>query len=133
MVGHWPFSEHAQEMTSYTWHLPVKIAGRKRKSTSSIVLALILASLRRKTGAMITVRTFEIWQEQYNAPHKNLTWLRCDKDWSDRSLVFVLWCELCRKYEARIKGQKNFSSEWIQGTSSQWSSSVVLTLIVAIL
>ena len=28
MVGHRPFSEHAQEMTGYTWHLPVKMADR---------------------------------------------------------------------------------------------------------
>ena len=69
--------------------------------------------------------TVERWQGQYNTHHENLTWLRCDKDPSNKSLVSVLWCEPCRKYEAQIKGQKNFSSVWIQGTSNQRTSSVV--------
>ena len=50
-VGHRPFSEHAQEMTGYTWHLPVKMASRNVQVL--VLLALILASLRRKTGARL--------------------------------------------------------------------------------
>lgn len=34
-VSHWPFSEQVQEMTSYMWHLSVKMAGRKCTSTSN--------------------------------------------------------------------------------------------------
>ena len=33
-VGHRPFSEHVCEMTGRTWHLPVKMAGRKRANVS---------------------------------------------------------------------------------------------------
>ena len=35
------------------WHLPVKMAGRKRTSILVVVLSLILASLSRKTGARL--------------------------------------------------------------------------------
>ena len=52
-VSHWPFSEHVQETTGYTWHLPVKMAGRKRTSILVVVLSLIIPSLRRKTGARL--------------------------------------------------------------------------------
>ena len=110
-------------MTEYTWHLPVRMAGQKRTSTSSG--SFDSSQSEKKDRRQITVRTFKRWQGQYNAPHESLTWLRYDKDPSDRSLVFVPWCEPCRKYEARIKGQKNFSSAWIQGTSNQRTSSVV--------
>ena len=100
-VGHRPFSEHAHEMTGYTWHLPVKMT-RRNVQVLVVVLTLILTSLRRKRGTRLLI---ERWQGQYNAPHVSLTWLRCDKDPSNRSLMFVLRCEPCQKYEAQIKGQ----------------------------
>ena len=111
-------------MTGYTWHVPVKMAGRKRAS-ASYSSTVECSQVEKKDRRQITVRTFEKWQGQYNTPHESLTWLRCDKDPNDRSLVSVLWCEPCRKYEARIRGQKSFSNAWIQGTSNQRTSSVI--------
>ena len=61
MVSPRPFSDNSQEMTSYTWDLPVKMACQNGLSkwpvenaqVLVVVLALILASLRRKTGARL--------------------------------------------------------------------------------
>ena len=56
-VGHRPFSEHAQEMTGYTWHLPVKMAGRKHTSTSSSS-SFDSSQYEKKDRCQITIRTF---------------------------------------------------------------------------
>ena len=37
----------------------------------------------------------------------------------------MLWCEHCRKYEAGIKGQKKFSSAWIQRKLNQRTNSLI--------
>ena len=124
MVGHRSFSEHVREMACHTWHLPVKMAGRKRAS-ASYSSNVECSQSAKKDRRQITIRTFERWQGQYNTPHESLTWLLCDKDPNDRSLVSVLLCEPCRKYEARIRRQKNFSTAWIQGTPNLRTSSVV--------
>ena len=73
----------------------------------------------------VTVNTFQKWQGQYNALFETLSWLRCDRDATDKKLVSVLYCETCRKYKTRIKGQKNFSITWIHGTSNQRMSSII--------
>ena len=53
-----------------------------------------------------------------------MSWLRCDLDPQDRSLVSVLWCDVCRKYEDRIRGQKNFSRAWIDGSTNHKTSNI---------
>ena len=100
------------------------MACRKRASSSSNS-SHDSSQFDKKDKHQITVRTFEKRQSQYNPSHSSLTWLQCEKESSYRSLVSVLWCEPCRKYEARIKGQKNFSSAWIEGTSNQRTSSMI--------
>lgn len=84
-VGHWPFSEDEQEMTGNTWHLPVKLVSRKRTSTSTS--SSFDSSQFEKKDGKSNIR---------NSPHESLTWLQCDKDPSDRSLVSVLWCNPCQ-------------------------------------
>ena len=71
------------------------------------------------------MKTFERWQGQYNTEHKSLSWLRCERDPRDKTLVSVLWCEVCQKYEARIRGQKSFSKAWIEGMANQRTSNVL--------
>lgn len=101
------------------------MAGGKRTSSSTRSSCDSSHLYRKKNRRQITVTTFEMWQSNYNASHKSLTWLQCDTDPSDRSLVSLLWREPCRKYESRIKGLKSFSSEWIQETSNQRTSRVI--------
>ena len=50
----------------------VKMAGRKRTSTSSSSSSDSRQS-ENKDRCQITIRTFERWQGQYNAPHESLT------------------------------------------------------------
>ena len=66
-------------------------------------------SSEKKSKRQLSVNTFEKWQGQYDKDYGTLSWLRCVKDPSNRTLVSELWCEVCRKYEARIFGSKNFS------------------------
>ena len=42
-----------------------------------------------------------------------MTWLCCDTDKSNPTVVYTLWCHACRTSEAKIIGMKNYSSVWI--------------------
>ena len=53
-------SEHMQEMTGYMWHLPVKMAGRKRTRTSSSS-SIDSSQSEKKDRRQITISTFEKW------------------------------------------------------------------------
>ena len=43
----------------------------------------------------------------------------------DQDMVSTLWCNICRKHERNISGQKNFSRAWIEGSTSQRTSNVL--------
>ena len=103
--------------------VPDKMAGRKRGSSSTDCAST--SGAEKKVKRQLSVKTFERWQGQYNTEHKSLSWLRCERDPRDKTLVSVLWCEVCRKYEARIRGQKSFSKAWIEGTANQRTSNVL--------
>ena len=53
-----------------------------------------------------------------------MVWLCADMDDQDRSIVSTLWCVVCRKYETRMCGLKNFSRAWIDGSSNHKMSNV---------
>ena len=53
-----------------------------------------------------------------------MVWLRADMDDQDRSIVSTLWCVVCRKYETRMCGFKNFSRAWIDGSSNHKTSNI---------
>ena len=55
----------------------------------------------------------------------SLLWLRCDKDEANRSLVATLYCKVCRQFEDRIRGMRNFSSAWVTGTTNHRTSNVL--------
>ena len=73
----------------------------------------------------VTVTTFNKWKTQFERDHSTLSWLRCDVCKDDKTVVEVLWCEACRKYEDRITSMKNFSKAWISGSSNQKTSNIV--------
>ena len=68
--------------------------------------------------------TFLKWQHTYERKHQALTWLRADTDEEDRAMVSTLWCEVCRRYEGRICGKKNFSKAWIDGSTNHRTSNI---------
>ena len=63
----------------------------------------------KKSKRQIFVKTFEKWQGQFDKDYNTLSWLGCVKDRSDRSLVSLILCEICKKYETKICSSKNFS------------------------
>ena len=66
--------------------------------------------------------TFLKWQQSYKREHQALTWLRTDTDEEDRTMISTLWCKVCRRYEGRICGKKNFSKAWIDGSTNHRTS-----------
>ena len=79
----------------------------------------------KKAKRQVSVATFKKWQTNYEQEYQSLTWLRCDVDQRDRSLVGLLWCAVCRRFEERIRGVKNFSNVWVTGSSNHKSSNVL--------
>ncbi len=53
-----------------------------------------------------------------------MTWLNCETDQQDKSLVDTLWCSVCRRYENGICSFKNFSRAWIDGSNNHKTSNV---------
>ena len=47
------------------------------------------------------------------------------EDVDDKSLIAMLWCQVCTTHERSITGLKNFSRAWIVGSTHQKSSNVV--------
>ena len=81
-------------------------------SVNGVLVSASQAPLK-KTKRQVTVLTFRKWQTNYEQEHQALSWLCCDVDEGDKSLVGLLWCSVCRRFEERIRGVKNFSNVWI--------------------
>lgn len=83
------------------------------------------APAAKKTRRQVTISTFEKWQKQFDKDHKSLSWLRCKKDPGDRSLVLELFCNVCRQYESKINGMRNYSAAWVNGSSNHKTSNIL--------
>ena len=79
-------------------------------------------SQTKKSSRQVTVATFKKWQTQHEKSHATLTWLRCD---SSGQHVEILWCAVCKKFEDKIKGVKNFSCAWVVGSTNAKVSNVL--------
>ena len=84
----------------------------------------------KKTKRQVTVLTFRKWQTNYEQEHQALSWLCCDVDEGDKSLVGLLWCSVCRRFEERIRGVKisPMSGSPVQPTISPVMSSIMLVV-----
>ena len=78
----------------------------------------------KKSKRQVSLSTFKKWQAQLEREHQTMTWLRCDTDESNPTLVDTLWCHACRTNEAKIIGMKNYSSVWISGSTNHKTSCV---------
>ena len=72
------------------------------------------ASSKRR---QFTKATFKKWQREHQREHQTLSWLRCVLC-RDKLHVEILYCEVCRKYEARLCSFRNFSNSWIKGSAN---------------
>ena len=79
----------------------------------------------KKPKRQAKVSTFDKWRRELNMEHKTLLWLRCDKDTTDKLLVFTVWCEVCRRYEDKLKGMRNYSGTWITRRTNYKTSNVI--------
>ncbi len=80
----------------------------------------------KKQKQQISIVTFSKWQSLYNRDHDSLLWLHCDKDRDNKTSVSTIWCYVCHKYEGSIAGLKNFSRNWIEGSTNHRVSNVLV-------
>ena len=71
------------------------------------------------------MNTFYKWQRTYEKEHQSLSWLHCDVDSHNKTLVSKLWCAVYHKYEANVTGHKNFSRVWIDGSGNHKTSNIL--------
>ena len=92
---------------------------RKRGSVTADIDASTKQAKRQ-----VSKETFNKWQRTYEKEHQSMAWLRCDIDAHQKTLVSTLWCVVCRKYELKISGHKNFSKAWIGGSTNHKTSNI---------
>ena len=94
---------------------------RKRDREQTTAVACVTKQPKRQ----VSKDTFLKWQQNYEKEHQSMTWLRASMDQQDKSVVSTLWCVVCREYENRICGYRNFSRTWIDGSSNHKTSNIV--------
>ena len=104
--------------------MAVHFCGKRSVSTDSSSSSSSGSTIK-KSKRQVSVATFEKWQRQFDGDYQTLLWLRCTKDGTHKSLVSTLWCDVCRQYEAKITGMRNFSDAWITGSTNHKSSNIV--------
>ena len=102
------------------WLSALLMANRKRQLDQGSS-----GSEAKKDKRQVTLATFHKWQKQYEREHRTLSWLRCDVDSRDKSLVQILWCDACRNHEKRLTGLRNFSRVWITGSNNHKTSNII--------
>ena len=96
----------------------IKMAARKRKTTA-VGSSSSSTSKSKQSKRQASKEMFLSWQRAYEKEYQSMGLLRAEMDDQDKSLVSMLWCVVCRQYENKICGIKNFSRVWIEG--SWWS------------
>ena len=79
----------------------------------------------KRSKRQVQVSTFNKWQRELDKEHSSLVWLRCDRDKDDQLLVSTVYCKVCREYENKIIGMRNFSSAWINGSWNHRTSNIL--------
>ena len=95
-----------------------------RKRKTAVGSSSSGASKTKQSKRLVSKDTFQKWQRTYEKEHQSLTWLRAEMDGQDKFLVSTLWCAVCRQYETRICGHKNFSRAWIDGSNNHKTSNI---------
>ena len=83
------------------------------------------SSVAKKAKRQLTVATFQKWQRIHEQEHQTLTWLCCKLNRSDSTVVDSLFCEVCKMFEDNIRGMRNFSSTWINGSTNLRTSNMI--------
>ena len=90
----------------------------KRGSTSSSSAVCVL---KRK----VTVATYQKWREDFDKELKTVSWLDSETEVENgKKCVKKLKCSVCKKFESKITGRRNFSNRWIVGADSIRTSNI---------
>ena len=103
-VGLWPFTSQNLHVTARLFISSTIMAGQllgKRSFSCRSASSSSSDSCSKKRNVFIT--TFERWQKQFDRNYQTSSWLRCEKDPSNCSLVSTLFCEVCRVCEDKIE------------------------------
>ena len=103
------------------------MATRKRKTTA-VGLSSSRTSKSKQSKRQASKETFLRWQRTYEKEYQSMGLLRAEMDDQEKSLVSMLWCVVCRQYENKICGIKNFSRVWIEGSSNHKTSNITWIL-----
>ena len=61
----------------------------------------------------------ELSKRDFDREHKTLSWLECETCIeAGARVVTQLKCSVCKKFQSRIVGKRNFSDRWITGAES---------------
>ncbi len=73
----------------------------------------------------VTYATFQKWCRDFDRELQTLSWLECNTIYKDGGkIVTHLKCSICMKFEAKIKGRRNYSACWIDGADSLRTSNI---------
>ena len=86
--------------------------------TSSSSEGLGIESSKRRKVKSATV---DKWILDYDKTLSTSTWMQYER--SDRSHVSKIFCSICKRYEDRIKGSRNFNRAFIDGSANLRTSS----------
>ena len=67
----------------------------------------------------VSYPTFQQWKRDFDREYKTLSWLECDTCIeAGTRVVTQLKCSVCKKFQSRIVGKRNFGDRWITGAES---------------
>jgi len=73
----------------------------------------------------VTYATYQKWCRDFDRELQTMSWLDCSTTYKDgRKILTHLRCTTCAKFEARIKGRRNYSARWIDGADSLRTSNI---------
>ena len=136
IVSHRTNSKCYCHVTDHAVSQSDKMSSRKHPADWSLVCPCATTSSTNDTApkvkkgkGQVAISTFDKWQWKFNWEHQTLTWLRCDRDKRNRSLVALLWYSAYREYRGKICSTKNYmySRSCTNGLENQGTSSICIT------
>ena len=101
------------------------VEDRKMKRGCEAAESDTLGPSKKSKRRQASMSTFTKWQAQLKREHQTMTWLRCDTDKSNPTVIDTLWCHTCRTNEAKIVGMKNYSSVWTNSSTNHKTSCII--------
>ena len=85
-------------------------------------------TITKKMKHQVTIAMAKMWRTQYSCEFQSLTWFKYSVNDQDKTLVKVLWCRACTKFDSSIRGMKNYFNTWITGSTITTGQVALLTM-----